>query len=525
MLVSIHLGNYRLNYAWESTAMLQSTKLPKYYNALEHWDLVRLIKEVRTDDYPPIYTVSSAALLLENGKNWALMNLVNNAFYLLILLAGTYLLSSFLYDRTTGLIAVILSAVHPYIIDIFRKFSMDFGLTAIVVLSIYLLFKSEQFTNFKWSVLFAISLGLGMMIKDPFIAFLIGPIFYFGIIAIRGYINNEDGKTRIFLNMAFVLVIALIIMSPYYFNTEKIKAVLQRPVSEAVSLPSNDIKLYTFRIINGLLGIQYIPALVLGIVFIAKNKRRPAGVVVLLWTLIPVIIVLAMPHWKSIRYILPILPAFIIASSCGIRAIIQRWYGKLLFALIICLSLSITAGSYGINMGKYASLFYRNYIAGSGESITTLNDEKRNAEMLANIVKAVSSKAGKNKKEQVIFVLYSENIVYEITLLSNLFWFNDLQVKEYTDLEPHINVFSHSYNDIDNIDFLLCGTKAATGRALTFKEALKLKKPDGSPQIDEIGPETENMWNKFMRTFNNRERISSDDTNDLYLYTRRQNKH
>ena len=101
-----------------------------------------------------------------------------NFIFLSILVLSIYGLGSQIYNKNVGLLSAFFVAMFPLIFGMTRQFYLDFPLTAMVTLAIYLLIRTENFTNNKYSYLFGLSLGLGMLTKWTFLIFITGPLLY-----------------------------------------------------------------------------------------------------------------------------------------------------------------------------------------------------------------------------------------------------------------------------------------------------------------------------------------------------------
>jgi len=104
--------------------------------------------------------------------------LMSNCLYLAILLGSVYGIGRHLYGRKVGLLASFLVSFYPVLFSISRLSYVDYALTAMVAAGIYLLLKTDGFRNRRWSLLFGLGVGLGLLTKWPFIAFAGAPILY-----------------------------------------------------------------------------------------------------------------------------------------------------------------------------------------------------------------------------------------------------------------------------------------------------------------------------------------------------------
>ena len=104
--------------------------------------------------------------------------LMSNCVYLAILLVSVYGIGRILVGRGVGLLAAFLVSFYPVLFSISRLSYVDYAMTAMVALGIYLLVKTDGFRNRRWSMVFGLGMGLGLLIKWPFIAFAGAPIAY-----------------------------------------------------------------------------------------------------------------------------------------------------------------------------------------------------------------------------------------------------------------------------------------------------------------------------------------------------------
>jgi 4-amino-4-deoxy-L-arabinose transferase-like glycosyltransferase len=104
--------------------------------------------------------------------------LMSNCLYLAILLLSVYGIGCLLFSRGVGLLAAFLVSFYPVLFSISRLSYVDYAMTAMVALGIYLLVRTDGFRNRRWSLVFGLGMGLGLLIKWPFIAFAGAPIGY-----------------------------------------------------------------------------------------------------------------------------------------------------------------------------------------------------------------------------------------------------------------------------------------------------------------------------------------------------------
>jgi hypothetical protein len=151
-----------------------------YDGILEHVDAVSLFQAMAFNDgqwsyYPPLFHFSALPLqrLLGMSEDVAAMT---NVIYMAILLLSVYGIGARMLGKHVGLLASCLVSLFPMSFSMARYFYLDYALMAAVALSVYLLLLTNGFESRKYSLLFGLGLGLGMLIKWLLVFFLLGPL-------------------------------------------------------------------------------------------------------------------------------------------------------------------------------------------------------------------------------------------------------------------------------------------------------------------------------------------------------------
>lgn len=150
------------------------------------------------------------------GRSLLSASLLNDVFFT-VLIVSTFLLGRELVSNTAGLLSAFLVSFYPQVHGMSRVYMLDFALTAMVCLDLYLLVRTKGLTRRKASVLLGISFGLSALIKPVFIVFLVGPLI---IVFFRGFrFDLSDSITRKKLgNFLRVLIISLFLYSPLFLS-------------------------------------------------------------------------------------------------------------------------------------------------------------------------------------------------------------------------------------------------------------------------------------------------------------------
>ena len=127
--------------------------------------------------YPPFFHISSSFLYTIFGTD-LIVSRSTNFFYLLILLLSTYGISSHLFNKNVGILSTLLISTYPLVISMQKTYLLDLSLTALIAATIYFLLKTENFSNTKYTILFAIAFSFAELTKWTAIFFIIGPVIY-----------------------------------------------------------------------------------------------------------------------------------------------------------------------------------------------------------------------------------------------------------------------------------------------------------------------------------------------------------
>jgi 4-amino-4-deoxy-L-arabinose transferase-like glycosyltransferase len=123
-----------------------------------------------TSGYPPLYHAIVALSYSVFGTSIDTAQLANFPATVLLTLATTAIARRFM-DATTAALAGALASFFPFILWISRETLIETWLTAMVALSIWALLKTNDFSDTKWSLVFGVLCGLGMLTKWTFVLF------------------------------------------------------------------------------------------------------------------------------------------------------------------------------------------------------------------------------------------------------------------------------------------------------------------------------------------------------------------
>ncbi len=147
--------------------------------------------------FPPLVYFVTAILYLFTPPSLPVAALTNTIF-LLILLVSVYGIGEELLGHTAGMLAAFLVSGYPLLVGLTRLYLLDFPLTAMVALTLFLLIKTREFRNRKMVIVFSFSLILGMLTRHTFPLYVLGPLVY---VVARNF-RNRISRNNIMLCIA-----------------------------------------------------------------------------------------------------------------------------------------------------------------------------------------------------------------------------------------------------------------------------------------------------------------------------------
>ena len=160
--------------------------------------------------HPPLVYLSTDLLFLVMSPSikTAFLSLL---IYSIIFILSVYALGSYFGGREGGLAAALIALSCHYFLQLSHVYLLDMPQAAFTALAIYLLFKSEMFSDFLHSMLFGVTLSLIMFIKWTGL-FYLAP----ALIIIFIYLSYRNLKTILMAAIPLIVIIGVIIT--YYIS-------------------------------------------------------------------------------------------------------------------------------------------------------------------------------------------------------------------------------------------------------------------------------------------------------------------
>lgn len=306
------------------------------------------------------FTTAPFYFIFGSSQDTAVM--INSIISLIILVLSTYGIGKKLFNKETGLLAVLVLTSYPIIFNNLRIYMLDLPLTSIVTLSLYLLAVCEDFSNRKKSLLFGLSFGLGLLVKFNYIAFIIGPLVFilYGVLKEKSTLSNVKLKNIVYLtivaaslSLAFYILRSKDMFHRIYEISNFGLFQIYRPVfSEFLIWRVSWLLKYLELSISQ--GLSFLFFIVLVIGFMLFNTRIPSKDKWLLYLVVIVplfaqIFFFSIPAECMLRYNMPFLPVLAVILSAGLSSIKNKIF-KIVFlsAILLAGMIQFFAVSYGI---------------------------------------------------------------------------------------------------------------------------------------------------------------------------------
>ncbi|MDD5020624.1 MAG: glycosyltransferase family 39 protein [Endomicrobiaceae bacterium] len=259
-----------------------------------------------------------------------------NYIFFLIPLYFIYKIGKEIDSKETGNIAMILFALVPAIYGLSRQYGhKDYHIIAAVALNIYCLIKTNSFQDKKWSAIYGISIGLGLLIKEQFFAYFLMPFIWEAINALR-----TKPKKSTLLNIVISVIIGFIVAAVHYCNPDAIKKVFTDPMVQSKPIFAfESIRTMTFALYDELLSLPIFLVCLAGLWYFIKQHKNKHKVIVLLWIFVPWTIIFLMPHYKVSEYCSGFIPAMILIGSIFISHIKRNDVKKMLLIFLITIGI------------------------------------------------------------------------------------------------------------------------------------------------------------------------------------------
>jgi hypothetical protein len=295
--------------------------------------------------YPPIVTCTAGLLyfvlpvvpLTAQAVMWA---------FLVVGVLAVHGVGRRLIDPDAGLLAAFLFATAPFVVFSLLNFQLDLPLAGTVALALYTLVRTEQLARRGWVLVLGVVLGLGMLTKPPFAAYLSGPLLWTAWLALR----TPERRARL-LRLLGAIGIAAAIALPWYgprlvgLPMQIVNRSFKQAAESghAAALSGASLWFYPQWIIPQW-GLLATGLLLWGLVALTRRPRARG----LLWTALAPFLIFLLIQNKNLRYTLPLLPAAALAAAAGLSVLPPRGRLGLTWAAVVAGLVQVGSAAFAL---------------------------------------------------------------------------------------------------------------------------------------------------------------------------------
>jgi tetratricopeptide (TPR) repeat protein len=289
-----------------------------------------------TTFWPPLAYLLTQPLYILFGVSTDVTSFTTTLWFALAILF-TYFIGRKLYGWRAGLLAAFVFSFYPAVYLQSRTYYVDIALTAMVLISLYCLLRTDAFRQRTASLVFGFALGLAALTKNAFIIMTIGPALAVAAIALasggltawRQLLSWQPGQrlqpqagdlVQRLLNMALAGILVVLLAAPWYLSHLGILAFNAGEVTRDVHLANKPVIWYPLKFDEALLIWPYLLLLVGLVVGLLRVRRHWFA---LLW-LISGVAIITMVTRQNVRYLLPVMPAAALLSAYWIISLRSR---------------------------------------------------------------------------------------------------------------------------------------------------------------------------------------------------------
>lgn len=249
---------------------------------------------------------------------------------------AVYLLGRRLAGGAVGVVAALLFGSAPFVVYAALRFQLDLPLASMVAVALLALLWTEGFTRRGWSIVAGLVLGLGMVTKPPFAAYLLVPVALV-VAGIR--------QRRAALNLLLALGLGAALCLPWYglriFGLAS--QVGNRSFKQAAEAGfphpfSWSALAYYPRTLVTQFGVVAALLLLAGLAVAVRRRQW-----FLLAALLPAATLFELLQNKNFRYTLPLLPVAALVAALGFDALRGRARAAAAAALAIAAAIQVSA--------------------------------------------------------------------------------------------------------------------------------------------------------------------------------------
>lgn len=300
----------------------------------------------RQPGYPLLILPFLFVFGLSSSYFWGIFT--NGLFYIASIFGIYFLARNFLSKFSSFTAAVIFAFYGWTLLHLHLTYS-ETADSVFTIWTILFLIKSNLFQNKKYSILFGVFLGLGMLVRWVIAVYILGPLFFILYLIIKKRLFK---KKKVVIQLCVAFLIALIVsFYPYlqnnywifqYFHGVGVGSPVWQALPQKETNPFSIYSLTFYLNTFAQLGIFFFILIIVGFVLALRKK---SNMKLLLSVVIVGYLFSVLAPIKGERYIVPIFPYLAILSASVFDYIKTRRFYLLLVYFTIILSVVSFLGS------------------------------------------------------------------------------------------------------------------------------------------------------------------------------------
>jgi len=294
----------------------------------------------RSAFYPPLVTCVAALAYRFWPSDVAAAQAVVLAF-LGLGMAAVYALGRRLAGGAEGVVAALVFGSAPFTVFSSLRFQLDLPLASMVAFAVAILLRTEASERLRWSLALGLALGLGMLTKPPFAAYVLPAL---ALVVAR--VRTRRALASVLLAGLLGAVLALPWYGPRLLGmAPDVAARAYRQAAEsghAEPLTATALAFYP-RWFVPQFGLVATLLCAIGVVRAAARRHG----LLLVGVLAPLALLTVIQN-KNLRYTLPLLPFAAVLAGVGFGALRGHVRAFALAALVACAAVQVSATAFGV---------------------------------------------------------------------------------------------------------------------------------------------------------------------------------
>jgi hypothetical protein len=305
--------------------------------------------------YPPLVYWVTDVFYAAIGSEAMWVALLSNVIWLAILIFATYGTGNRLWNPRVGWLSVVFVVTAPMIVSSAKDYMLDVPITAVAALALYLIVRADGFSSRRYSLLFGVACGCGLLVKWTFPLVVALPVVHVCAIALSEARLRRDFSRLLNLVGAGTLTLAIagtwyahnfrqvLGASLYYSGPEGVARGNPRVASPESAL------WYLWNLLNVQLYLLPFLFVLAGIVFSLRKRELAARNLYPILMAFGTYLTFMLLRHKDARYTLPMLPALAVVATSWLEYVSARarvWAAGLFVAYGAVAFVAISFGTF-----------------------------------------------------------------------------------------------------------------------------------------------------------------------------------